>query len=78
MTKSKRGAERAVKRPYEKNPMGHVWKKNEYDGKVDIFGYDGGHHNGPVCMKCGYAFCHHCRDLPERACARLAAARGRK
>ena len=54
-------------RPYERNPMGHVWKTDDAGG-VDIFGFDGGTHNGPICVKCGYGFCHHCRELPDHPC----------
>lgn len=53
-------------KPYVKEPMGHVWRK--YGEYVDIFGYDIGFHNGPVCEVCGYGFCHHCRDLPSVVC----------
>ena len=56
------------KRPYEVRPKGHVWKTNDYDRGIDIFGYDCGDHNGPVCVNCGYGFCHHCRELPESWC----------
>ena len=51
---------------------GHVWKtRNEnnpddwdddkYGKETDWFAYEAGeYHNGPVCKKCGYGFCHHC------------------
>lgn len=53
-------------RPYVKEPMGHVWRK---DGEgVDICGYDRGWHNGPVCEVCGYGFCEYCQDLPSFEC----------
>ena len=39
--------------------MKHVWKKDAL-GEIDIFAYDYGCHNGPVCEVCGMAFCHHC------------------
>ena len=55
---------------FEINPCGHVWKKNEYDDNVDIFGYTYGEYcNGPVCIVCGYGFCHHCEDdIPQQDC----------
>lgn len=56
-----------MEREYEKDNKGHVWMLNE-DGNVDIFGYDVGDHNGPVCEKCGYGFCHHCSDVPKENC----------
>ena len=57
------------KRPYELKRRGHVWKKDE-DGYVEIFAYAEGHHNGPQCVKCGYGFCHHCREVPAHDCAK--------
>ncbi len=49
--------------------MGHVWKRNDYDRGIDIFGFsEGDHHNGPVCVNCGYGFCHHCEDKPSHVC----------
>lgn len=41
----------------------HVWAENDYDGNVDVFGLEFGHHNGPRCVNCGYSFCHHCEDF---------------
>jgi hypothetical protein len=56
-------------RPYELNPMGHVWRRNDYNEEVDVFGYEEGeYHNGPVCVRCGYGFCHHCGDRPCTPC----------
>ena len=52
---------------YEIESRGHDWKREE-DGSVDVFGYDGGTHNGPVCTACGYGFCHHCQELPSCDC----------
>lgn len=46
---------------YMTNTKGHQWRTNE-DGSIDIFGYDAGLHNGPICVLCGYSFCHHCSD----------------
>lgn len=37
----------------------HQMKKNK-DGNIDIFAYENGYHNGPVCEVCGKKFCHHC------------------
>jgi len=53
------------------NNRGHIWKTEE-DGDVDIFGLEAGNHNGPVCINCGYAFCHHCQDLPDEDCQKPA------
>lgn len=36
----------------------HQWKRE--DGDIDIFAYEAGHHNGPVCVRCGDGFCRHC------------------
>jgi len=57
-----------IEHAYEKETHGHVWKKNDYDGGVDIFGFEIGRHNGPVCVVCGYGFCHHCQDVPSIDC----------
>ena len=54
---------------YEVETRGHIWKTNDYDGSVDIFGFEAGkYHNGPICTVCGYGFCHHCQDLPSIEC----------
>ena len=53
---------------YEADNKGHEWKTNDYDGGVDIFAFEIGNCNGPMCIKCGYSFCHHCRELPEAEC----------
>ena len=53
--------------PYELNPRGHVWRKDP-DGTVDIFGLEVGNHNGPICINCGYSFCHHCQQGPAEDC----------
>jgi hypothetical protein len=54
-------------RPYITNTKGHVWKLDE-DGRVNEFAHEYEYHNGPVCVRCGYEFCHHCNDLPEKIC----------
>lgn len=57
------------KLPYQSpNNRGHVWKRNDYDRSIDIFGKSAGHHNGPVCVNCGYGFCHHCQTGPDHDC----------
>jgi hypothetical protein len=58
------------KRPYQKNPRGHVWARNDYDKRtLDIFAYEAGSfHNGPRCVNCGYGFCHHCQAGPDHDC----------
>lgn len=46
----------------------HLWKTydgqgtvNKNDPNIDICAYSSGDvHNGPVCINCGYGFCHHC------------------
>ena len=55
--------------PY-KTDKGHVWATYEDDpNEVDIFAYTRGTiHNGPVCINCGYGFCHHCKDVPAQEC----------
>ena len=50
------------------NNRGHVWK-TEDDGEVDIFGNGADFHNGPLCIRCGYEFCHHCQELPSEDCS---------
>jgi hypothetical protein len=54
-------------RDYEKNTRGHIWERCA-DGDIDIFAFDEGHHNGPVCSSCGYSFCHHCQEDPSIDC----------
>lgn len=55
---------------------GHVFQLEEpdpdYDGpsgpKIDWFAVDGGFHNGPKCIRCGWSCCQHCtkiQDIPE-------------
>lgn len=55
---------------YEVNPRGHVWKTRDDVGSegIDIFGYEIGNHNGPICVNCGYGFCHHCEEIPDHDC----------
>lgn len=56
----------------ENKSRGHLWKLVEWPDyqNVDIFGYSAGTHNGPRCVKCGYCYCHHCVDGPERDCTK--------
>lgn len=44
---------------------GHKLRRDE-DGGIDIFGLDYENHNGPICVRCLKAWCHHCRDSVER------------
>ena len=37
----------------------HDWYRDE-DGKIDEFALDTDYHNGPMCKRCGYAFCMYC------------------
>jgi hypothetical protein len=50
-----------MERFYITDPKGHEWQIDEDTGMVDIFAFDVDGHNGPLCVKCGYAFCHHCK-----------------
>ena len=50
-----------------KGSKGHKWKKK--DGRIDIFAYEDGYCNGPVCSVCGYGFCHHCHSVPLIPCS---------
>ena len=36
----------------------HKWK--EENGKIDVWAYEAGYCNGPVCERCYYSFCEHC------------------
>jgi hypothetical protein len=56
-------------RPYVINNRGHEWMLKE-NGLIDIFGYTAaaGWCNGPVCVKCGYGFCHHHHSEPQEDC----------
>lgn len=51
----------------DENADGHVWKRDDViypDGYVppDVFAYQMGYHNGPVCESCGFSYCIHCPD----------------
>ena len=48
-------------------PGGHGFAKNDYNDLIDIFGYESGYHNGPVCVFCHMGFCHHCDTAHETA-----------
>lgn len=37
----------------------HLWEKTR-NGEIDVFAFEVGYHNGPVCKRCGYSFCIHC------------------
>lgn len=37
----------------------HKWVLNE-EGEPDYFAWESGYHNGYLCERCGYSFCHHC------------------
>lgn len=45
----------------------HLWRRMR-NGEVDIFGLDVDYHNGPICVACGEAFCHHCEDVDSLEC----------
>lgn len=36
----------------------HMWKMD--DGEIDMYAYDQGFHNGPVCLCCGAHYCENC------------------
>jgi hypothetical protein len=42
----------------------HEWYLND-DGEIDTSAYYEENHNGPMCMRCGYSYCHHCQDGPD-------------
>lgn len=62
--------------PFETDPMGHIWKK-DHTGEIDLFALDVDEHdssighNGPICIKCGYSFCHRCHKMPEKRCPEI-------
>lgn len=36
---------------------------------VDIFAFDGGYCNGPLCLDCGRTGCHHCHpEMYDEEC----------
>lgn len=46
----------------------HSWEKDER-GKIDIFAYENGYHNGPCCTICKSSFCMHCEpDYDNTLC----------
>lgn len=51
------------RRPWEIDPKGHVWQKND-DGTTDTIAMDSDSgHNGPRCVNCGESFCEHCFEV---------------
>lgn len=38
----------------------HDWERDE-DGEIDEFAMNYEFHNGPMCKRCGYSFCEHCK-----------------
>ena len=38
----------------------HDWETDE-DGKIDEWAMEYEYHNGPMCKRCGYSFCVHCK-----------------
>ena len=44
---------------HEESPE-HDWRTDD-NGNIDEFGLDYGVHNGPVCKRCYYSFCMHCK-----------------
>lgn len=47
----------------------HEWRCNE-DGEIDMFGFEFDHHNGPICVRCGYFYCEDCQDGPAEPCVK--------
>ena len=45
----------------------HEWRKTK-SGEIDTFAFSYGYCNGPVCVKCGYSYCEHCKDGPDEPC----------
>jgi len=45
----------------------HDWHLDE-NGDIDMFAMEYENHNGPSCKRCGYSYCHHCQDGPDRPC----------
>lgn len=45
----------------------HDWYLDE-DGDIDTFAMEYGNHNGPMCKRCSYSYCHHCQDEPDEPC----------
>lgn len=37
----------------------HSWCLNDM-GEIDLFAYESGFHNGPICEVCEFDFCEHC------------------
>lgn len=60
------------------NNRGHIWKRNGYNGAIDVFAHEEGNHNGPVCVNCGYGFCHHCKSGPDHDCPSAKKSKKRK
>lgn len=58
------------------NNRGHIWKRSR--GAIDVFAYEGGYHNGPECVNCGYGFCHHCKDGPDHDCPNAKKSKNRR
>ena len=39
----------------------HNWKK-DIDGEIDLWAWEEGYCNGPLCLECGESFCIHCEE----------------
>ena len=37
----------------------HLWKRDKND-KIDLFAFESGYCNGPVCTRCWHSECEHC------------------
>lgn len=61
---------RKISEELDMNTKGHLWKRDFNVGGVDIFAYETGYHNGPICVLCGYSFCRHCNNnVPTIPCS---------
>ena len=45
---------------YGKTTLPHHKWRLEPGGSIDVFAFESGHCNGPMCVRCGNYFCNHC------------------
>lgn len=71
-------ATKALKKQIPKKPIHiheehseHLWRRDK-SGKIDLWAFDYGYCNGPVCTRCWYSECEHCnpewKNNPTEPC----------
>ena len=60
--------EQAINRQIPKKPIHiheqhseHLWQRNK-NGEIDLWAFESGYCNGPVCTRCWHSECVHCNE----------------